>query len=212
MHLEGGDQQQLQLHGCNCRSYMSLHLNFLQENPSRQEWQVILNGVAASTNLIKLHLDAACSDDSDNNEGADGACNTPCARMAGLAGLTNLKDLCITNGAQLLAPGDALALTAHSGLTRLELGHDDAGVGDEAAAALAGSCQQLQHLNLTDCSLVSMACLANVAHLTQLTQLRLKGNSRLTQQGLMLLTGLKRLQHLEGERSTDVTDEVMERF
>ncbi|KAF6257867.1 hypothetical protein COO60DRAFT_1701593 [Scenedesmus sp. NREL 46B-D3] len=183
----------------------------LNDGPSRRQWQTIFNGVAASTSLTKLGLEAAFrgDGDGDEDEGADGTWNASCAK---LAGLTNLRQLSFTGWSQVLALGDALALTALTRLTRLELYRARAGVGDEAAAALAGSCKQLRHLDLTDCSLVSMACLANVAHLTQLTQLRLERNSGLTQQGLMLLTGLKRLQYLGVERSADVTDEVMEHF
>ncbi|KAF6248730.1 hypothetical protein COO60DRAFT_1706822 [Scenedesmus sp. NREL 46B-D3] len=134
------------------------------------------------------------------------------SRGAKLAGLTNLKDLSILYGSKVLTPGDALALTALTGLTRLVLRFSGAGVGDEAATALAGSCHLLRHLDFTDCHLVSMACLANVAHLTQLTTLQLFCNSGLTQQGLMLLTGLKRLQHLGVDRSAKVTDEVVKSF
>ncbi|KAF6255391.1 hypothetical protein COO60DRAFT_1641580 [Scenedesmus sp. NREL 46B-D3] len=179
--------------------------------PSRQAWPAILSGVAASTNLTRLELDTHrwfVGDDGEG-EGANGSWSTPCAK---LAGSTNLRDLSILNGAELLAPGDALALTALTGLTRLVLSGAGAGVGDEAATGVAGSCQQLRHLGLAECNLVSMACLANVALLTQLTGLRLEGNSGLTQQGLMLLTGLKRLQNLSMARSAEVTGEVVERF
>ncbi|KAF6253414.1 hypothetical protein COO60DRAFT_1643165 [Scenedesmus sp. NREL 46B-D3] len=157
-----------------------LAVHFPNQGPSNRQWQAILNGVAASTNLTQLALYGTCKVDGDNHEGG---------------GLTNLKELSITCS-QLLPPGDALALTALTGLTRLVLKYNGAGVGDEAATALAGSCQQLRHLDVSYCSLVSMACLANVAHLPQLTELTLGGNSGLTQQGLMLLTGLKQLKHL----------------
>ncbi|KAF6248731.1 hypothetical protein COO60DRAFT_1689590 [Scenedesmus sp. NREL 46B-D3] len=188
-----------------------LAVRFLSDGPSRRQWQAILNGVAASTNLTTLWLDAVCGGDGDSNEGdgADGTWNNPCAK---LAGLTTLKDLRLSDGSQLLAPGDALALTALTGLTHLALRDAGAGVGDEAAAALAGSCQQLRHLDLHCCNLISMACLANVAHLMQLTELQLDVNSGLTQQGLLLLTGLKRLQHLGVENNVEVTGEVVKNF
>ncbi|KAF6254173.1 hypothetical protein COO60DRAFT_1666203 [Scenedesmus sp. NREL 46B-D3] len=158
------------------------------EKLSRQAWQAVLNGVAASANLTKLRLEAGCWGDGDESE--DGTRNTSCTK---LAGLTKLKDLTICSrrdGPPSNVPGDALALTALTGLTCLALAHAGAGVGDEAAAALAGSCRQLRHLDLGYCSLVSMACLANVAHLTQLTTLRLA----------------------EQEVTKDVTDEVAESF
>ncbi|KAF6251045.1 hypothetical protein COO60DRAFT_682155 [Scenedesmus sp. NREL 46B-D3] len=178
--------------------------------PSRQQWQATLKGIAASANLTKLQLEPGwlCTGETDGDEGEDATSDSPCAKLAGLA---NLKELSIENGRQVLAPGDALALTALTGLTRLALRHAGAGVG-EAATATAGSCQQLHHLDLTGCNLVSMACLANVAHLTQLTELRLAGNSGLTHQGLMLLTALQRLQRFDVNRNAEVTDEVVERF
>jgi hypothetical protein len=57
-----------------------------------------------------------------------------------------------------------------------------------------------------------MACLANIRYLTRLTELRLEGNAGLTQQGLMLLTGLKQLQQLGVGRTADITDGVEESF
>jgi hypothetical protein len=108
--------------------------------------------------------------------------------------------------------GDAQALTALTGLTRLVLSYLEAGVGDAAATAIASSCQQLQCLDLRGCRLRSMECLAAVRQLTQLTELQLEENKRLTRQQLMLLTGLKRLQQLSFKRGTDVTDEIVERF
>jgi hypothetical protein len=57
-----------------------------------------------------------------------------------------------------------------------------------------------------------MACLANIRYLTRLTELRLEGNAGLTQQGLMLLTGLKQLQRLGVNSTADATDEVVSSF
>lgn len=51
-----------------------------------------------------------------------------------------------------------------------------------------------------------------IRHLTQLTELDLSGNSGPTQQGLMLLTGLKRLQHLRVSTGLGLTEEVLESF
>jgi hypothetical protein len=138
-----------------------------------------------------------------------------------LTGLTNLKRIHMYGSD--LVPGDALALTALTGLTRLGLHlgalgctwvHLGAGVGDLAATALASSCKQLRHLDLSRCDvhLSSMACLAAIAQLTQLTELRLERNDGLTQQGLMLLTGLKQLQTLSVDRNAEVTAEVVDSF
>lgn len=79
---------------------------------------------------------------------------------------------------------------ALTGLTRLVLAGLGGGVGDKAAVAVARSCRQLQHLDLSDCSLGSGACVAEIGRLTQLTKLRLEGNAGITRQGLM------QLQHL----------------
>ncbi|KAF6253307.1 hypothetical protein COO60DRAFT_1628266 [Scenedesmus sp. NREL 46B-D3] len=158
-------------------------LDVLKE-PSRQEWQAILNGMAASTNLTKLDLDVSYgwSYGVDLYEGGvgGGTWDTPSAR---LAGLTILRELSIHIQkcskpflpGELVVPGAALTLAALTGLTHLDLWGLDAAVGDEAATALAGSCRQLRHLKLNYCHLDSMACLANVALLTQLTCLGLYG-------------------------------------
>jgi hypothetical protein len=54
--------------------------------------------------------------------------------------------------------------------------------------------------------------MATIAQLTQLTELRLKYNDGLTQQGLMLLTRLKQLQHLGVCETDDVTGCVLSDF
>jgi hypothetical protein len=87
-------------------------------------------------------------------------------------------------------------------------------VGDAAAAALARSLKQLRHLDLSDCciDLSSIDVLEAVGQLAQLTALLLTGNSGLTQQGLLQLTGLTALQRLKVDRSDEVTNEVVESF
>jgi hypothetical protein len=193
------------------RPLCQLALNFGYETPSLQQWRVILSGLAAATHLTKLQLHAAVGGGGGGAAAGDeGVRGAVCAK---LTGLTNLKELLVWQSymaAPLLAPGDALALTALTGLTKLELLWLHDGVGDLAAAAVAGSCKQLCHLALRDCSLGSMACLASVRHLTQLTELCLQGG--LTQQGLMLLTGLTRLQQLGVDRTAEITDEVVDSF
>ncbi|KAF6263254.1 hypothetical protein COO60DRAFT_486948 [Scenedesmus sp. NREL 46B-D3] len=172
---------------------------------SQQQWQATLDGVAASTHLTKLQLPV-------NLPVFDGQGDVDVAWCEKLTGLINLRKFCLKSGfysASHLVRGDALALSALTGLTRLVLEGARQGVGSLAATAIAGSCMQLHHLELRDCNLGSMASLANVRHLTQLTELRLEGNSGLTQQGLMLLTGLKRLQLLGVDTNAEVTDEVV---
>jgi hypothetical protein len=88
-------------------------------------------------------------------------------------------------------------------------------VGDLEAAALACNLQQLQHLELIQCDLGSMVCLAAIAKLTQLTALHLHNDFEsgfITRRGLMLLTGLSRLQRLDVGWDGEVTDEVLQQF
>jgi hypothetical protein len=135
-----------------------------------------------------------------------------------LAGLTNLCDLHIYLGSRL-APGDAKALTALTGLTRLWLDELGSAVDDAAAAALACCLTQLRDLDLGGCALGSMTCLAAIAQLVHLTSLNIddwhsdyRCDSKLTREGLMLLTGLTQLQKLQLCRNDEVTDEVVEEF
>jgi hypothetical protein len=89
-------------------------------------------------------------------------------------------------------------------------------VNDLVATALSCSLKQLRYLDLSSCNMSSMVCLAAIAHLTQLTTLRLPGSCRWTQQGLMLLTRLSRLQDFNfplGVFSrSGVTFEMMQQF
>jgi hypothetical protein len=179
------------------------------EPPSKQEWPAFSDAVPASTNLTSLQLEATCWD--TEAEDAEDYFGEPVAVCAKLAGLQKLKHLRFEDDSTL-APGDALALTALTGLTSLVLARLGSGVGDEAATAIAGSCKQLRHLDLCDCELGSMECLTNIRNLTQLTHLQLRGNAALTQQQLMLLTGLTRLQQLGVDRTADINDGVMDSF
>jgi hypothetical protein len=182
------------------------HLPALQEigmeytegtaTPSQME--TILQGIAAATSLTNLELIVEQSEFDDDAPGGQGVPVAACAR---LAGLKNLRELCITRDSNLV-PGDALALTALTGLTRLVLANAGDAVDDTAACALARCLKQLRHLDLSYCSLGSMTCLPAIAHLYELTELRLNhsgGESGMTEQGLMLLTGLSNLQHLNVE-------------
>ncbi|KAF6251461.1 hypothetical protein COO60DRAFT_1644947 [Scenedesmus sp. NREL 46B-D3] len=160
------------------------------EAAGRQEWEAVLNGAAACSRLTKLSLGPALF-----GYEARQARIAPCAK---LAGLTHLKDLAFQFCCWRPVPGDTLALTALTGLTRLVLCNAGAG--------------WLRHLHLTGSSLFGMACLANVSRLTQLTQLSLCVNKGLTLQGLMLLTGLKRLQCLDVNIDAEVTKEMVKSF
>jgi hypothetical protein len=166
----------------------------------------IVAGAAAATWLTSLHLAARGTD--RQGHAKPGAISV-CGSLTSLAGLRELQlaDVC-------LAPGDALALTALTGLTCLVLNGVRDGVGDGAAVGVARSLTQLQQLELRRCSidLGSSEYLLAVGQLRQLTALLLEGNSGLTQQGLMLLTGLRDLQRLAVDKSEEVTDEVIARF
>lgn len=128
-----------------------------------------------------------------------------------LGGLTNLQELCISGRSKLVA-GDARALTTLTGLTELNLSGLGAAVNDAAAGALACSLKQLQHLNLGRCELGDMVCCVAIGQLTQLTTLGLCSSSGLTREGLMLLTGLTRLQQLWVGGCAQVTDNHVEEF
>uniref|UniRef100_A0A383W9B4 F-box domain-containing protein n=1 Tax=Tetradesmus obliquus TaxID=3088 RepID=A0A383W9B4_TETOB len=175
------------------------------EAPSRQQIAAILAGAAAATQLTQLQLSLPCADAALLQGHVMPMCGS-------LAGLTRLKEMRLHR--MRLVPGDALALTPLTGLTRLELYDLHDGVGEVAATALACSLKHLQHLECISCSvnLGSTEFLAAVGQLKQLTYLNLRGNDGLTQQGVMQLTGLSRLQRLHVDLNEEVTDEVWDGF
>jgi hypothetical protein len=183
-----------------------------QHAPSEQQWEAIRGSLAASTHLTKLQMVHWLWGVSlPQQELEQGMIQPEDAGLCrSLAGLANLKTLSIVSSH--LAPGEALALTALTSLTWLVLSNLGAGVSDLAATAIASSCQQLRHLNLRGCASDGMACLAVVRNLTQLTGLCLELNRGLTRHGLMLLTGLKRLQDLRVIDGTQVTAEDVDSF
>jgi hypothetical protein len=175
--------------------------------PYERQWTAILAGVAAATSLTKLELDPRMTDDYVEWTGIAENELPEVAVCASLTALTRLKDLtfkCESNAGDVwctnLAPGDALALTALTGLTSLDFGWAEHGVCATAATALANNLKQLQQLCLNGCmeleTAEGVACLAAIGRLTKLTYLDLEDNPGLTGQGLMQLTGLSRLQEL----------------
>jgi hypothetical protein len=183
------------------------------EPPSQPAWEAIIAGAAAAAGLTKLALDTRMMSDEiqdENLESDDGISERwplEVAACARLAKWTCLQDLTVGCGEGYaygyvnpqLVRGDALALTALTGLTRLVLAGAQHGAGTAVATALARSLQQLQSLDLGDCCLQlggaeGLACLEAIGRLTQLTRLRLSGNAGLTMHGLMQLTGLSRLE------------------
>uniref|UniRef100_A0A383VZK6 Uncharacterized protein n=2 Tax=Tetradesmus obliquus TaxID=3088 RepID=A0A383VZK6_TETOB len=172
-----------------------LHVLLRTGTPRKEQMAAILAGLSAATSLTELALEAAAlaDDVSDDYDDVDEYKRQPVAACASLAGLSRLRDLSLSS-ASCLVEGDVLALTALTGLTKLDCSWMD-DVDDAAATALACSLKQLRHLDLDCCRLVDMKCLAAIGHLTQLTALYLEGEwSR--QQELMLLTGLSCLQEL----------------
>jgi hypothetical protein len=163
----------------------NLDMSFRIGYPIEQQMTAILAGVAAATSLTKLHLHVCVRD--DGNRYARHALHDTVA-CASLSSLTRLKDLTICEES-VLAPGDALALTALTGLTRLVLVGAETGVTYEIAAALARSLSQLQHLELKDCPVGSDECFDAIG---QLTELRVTGFGD-AERDVRRLTGLTNL-------------------
>jgi hypothetical protein len=178
---------------------------------SKQQMAGVLAGVAANTQLTRLQLGCLSTPPIPLQQlrlqhDARSVCNL-------LAGLSGLKDLVLRQ--LCLVPGDALALTALSGLIRLELSILHDGVGDVIATALACSLLGLEHLDLRGghIDLSSNAFLAAVGQLKRLKYLCLEGNAGMTGKSLMQLAGLSCLQHLHVDDNADgLTDEVLDGF
>jgi hypothetical protein len=188
-----------------------LTLEYVDRAPSEQEMAAILAGVAAATSLTKLSLEARAlmdhQDDEDDNKDDDEEGEV--AACASLAGLTCLRDLTISYLSRLV-PGDALALTALTSLTRLKLASTGSAVDDVAASALACSLTRLRSLDLGGCALGGLARLAPIAQLSQLTELQLAIVGGMTRRGVMLLTKLTQLQQLTVQHNDEVTQEWMD--
>jgi hypothetical protein len=196
-----------------------LQFNVIEVDTQPTDLQLlsIMPGLTACSGLTKLSLNGIYAEvvgywhpDPDARDSNVAVCST-------LAGLTTLKDLEIRFvDAGDYVPGDAMALTALTGLTRLVLDGRCLTcyvVDDLAATALAWNLRQLRHLNLLCCKLGSMACLVMIGQtLTQLTELQLGGNKGITQRGLMQLTKLQKLRRLGVDRNVEVTDAVLRQF
>jgi hypothetical protein len=188
-----------------------------ETSPSRQQMAAILAGIAAATSLEHLSL-MGCSVWEDAILGQDDAANdgdellvqiNPAAVCSSLIGLTKLKHLSLVNSALVLH--DALALTALTGLTSLNLQGLGPAVTDVVATALACSLRQLRDLDLSGCHLGDVVCLAAIGQLTQLSKLSMREVEGVTEQGLGLLTKMSCLQTLEVQ-TEESTDEVLARF
>jgi hypothetical protein len=209
--------------------------------PTPDEVEAVMQGVADCSGLTKLVLfiSAAeqqfgddpydyydpCGDDTSEGDSYSAGSEdlqfsyVGVAVCGSLAGLTGLQDLRITCGPGGLEYGDALALAALTGLTHLELEDVSDGVSTEAACAITTSLTQLRDmpLNLCGADVRDAAFLAALGQMTQLTRLIMPDNQTWTQRGLMQLTGLSRLQELEGPMSgpfsaSEITDAVLAEF
>jgi hypothetical protein len=184
--------------------------------PLRREAMAdLLAGLAGCAALTKLQLQCTAANWIEYEPLYDGADNmypedVPTAVCSSVAGLLQLKELEISR--VMLVPGDAAALTSLTGLTYLSLYSTRAGVDTAAAGKLASCLKQLRHFDVSCCDFdLGMEFMAAVGQLTQLTQLKLGGNGSLTEQGLMQLTGLTRLQHLQLYQD-QVAEETLREF
>jgi hypothetical protein len=190
-----------------------LHLDFSETHatPTRRQWDAITAGLPACTQLTKLWLDALVMD----RVQVDGEYEVEAFRVAVcgcLAGLTRLQDFTLGLRSRVV-PGDALELTALTGLTKLVLRCAEDGVDQEAAVGIARSLKQLRHLDLSRCDMYAdKQFVKAVARLPQLTELQMRGSGWLRQEQLMKLTKLRQLQHLGCDWAPDVTDEAVESF
>jgi hypothetical protein len=182
--------------------------------PSEQQLAAILAGVAAATSLTQLMLevrtlqftyDSEYYEESDYYSSPEDIVETAeLAVCCNLTGLTRLQDLSLCNSYDdSWLPGDALALTVLTSLTKLHIENADQGVGTGAATALAHRLQQLQHLEVLTCGMQlstaeGTACLEAIGRLTQLTYLGLRVyHDECKRQALLQLTGLSHLQTLD---------------
>jgi hypothetical protein len=182
---------------------------------SSRQMAALLAGLAAATSLEHLTLSRfKVYEDGHEDEDLDwdelDAVTLPAAICGSLTGLTRLRHLSLFNS--FLVLDDALALTALTGLTGLNLQGVHAGVTDVVATALACSLRQLRDLNLSACQLGDAVCLAAIGQLTQLTKLTLWAVEGVTERGLSLLTNLSCLQQLEVKTGDELTAEALDRF
>jgi hypothetical protein len=184
---------------------------YRMDAPEQQHIAAALAGAAAATQLTSLQLGSRCLDLPLLQQQPQLAMPV-CGSLTGLSGLRYSK-----LQAMKLVHGDALALTALTGLTRLDLCNFQDGFGVGAANELVRKLKHLAHLELRcgGIDLGSNAFLAAVGQLKQLKYLCLEGIDGLTEQGLMQLTGLQHLQQLHVDRNEEVvkvTAELLSRL
>uniref|UniRef100_A0A383WEQ5 Uncharacterized protein n=1 Tax=Tetradesmus obliquus TaxID=3088 RepID=A0A383WEQ5_TETOB len=208
-----------------------LKVDCSEAHTTGRELAAVIAGVAAATALTGLELqmfqvESPGGEDAGHEEQAavgvrGGRQQVALNISASIAGLTRLQELDVSGldnvnssswRASGMVAGNVCALTVLTGLTSLRLAHGGACVDGFAATALAHSLQQLRRLDLAECELRAMSCLAAIADLRQLSYLGLEGNAGITRQGLMLLTRLSRLQSLSVAANDEVTAAFVDDF
>jgi hypothetical protein len=124
------------------------------DTPDKDQMLAILRGIEGCRSLTELELEvrAVHVEEPEEDHFDPEVIEERVAACRSLSGLTNLQDLRFSASSQLTA-GDALWLTALTGLAHLDLGGIGEGVGEMAATAIACSLRELRFLDLQDCAL-----------------------------------------------------------
>jgi hypothetical protein len=148
-----------------------LSLYLLNLNVSVEVLQAMIASAAAAAGLTRLGLCVNLRPSAGTDMQLAGVGAVVCDSLARLASLQHL-DIC---GSNLLAPSDALALTALTRLTHLELGALRDDIDRTVVVALADSLKQLRYLRLPSVCYAGRAEIqAAAAELTQLTELSVR--------------------------------------
>ena len=143
----------------------------------------LVAGLGAAAALTSLRIGG------NQMENQTAAMGSLCGSIAGLRGLQDLS----INGLALRV--SALSLSRLTQLKQLSLRW--CRVPDMVVTALGCSLKQLCRLNLSDNTDLTDGCMPVLGQLTTLTYLGMWGLYRVTETGLMQLTGLRRLQELD---------------
>jgi Leucine-rich repeat (LRR) protein len=181
---------------------------------SAAQVHTVAAGLAACTNVTRLYLKIVPGLSYQAPEEHQQLHHRVAASvMQNVAGLTQLRSLQLH--LECAQPEDALPLTALTVLTLLDLASapllPKQATWDLPVSALACHLKQLASLQLC-CQLGEMACLAPIGQLKRLTMLRIPNTGDVTEQGLMLLTGLSQLQQLDLGEQKQLPGEVMDGF
>jgi len=141
-----------------------LHPEIWVEHEGRE--QLYLPVLAGLRGLTSLKLMLACQTDAVSPAGV-------CEHLSCLQNLQHLELSCVRGRVKDL---DCLKLWTLHQLTYLDLFGMRSAVGDTVAVALATNMPRLRHLDLTSCSITSVAALPAIARLQHLTRLVLSEN------------------------------------